>query len=138
MKMIDLNSETTNYLLDSYAWIEYFMGSREGKIVKQLIERENISTSIISIAELSDKYYRENLYKEWEERYNFIIDKSTILPISLEIAKKVGRRKWELRDKGKTVGIADSLIIETSKEMNLIIVTGDPHFKNIENVRFLK
>ena len=95
--MIVLNSENISYLFDTYAWIEYFIGSNEGKIVKQLLERENISTSIISIAELLDKYHREKLINEWQERYNFIINKSTVLPISLEIAKKVGQRKWELR-----------------------------------------
>lgn len=135
--MIVLNSENISYLFDTYAWIEYFIGSNEGKIVKQLLERENISTSIISIAELSDKYHREKLINEWQERYNFIINKSTVLPISLENAKKVGQRKWELRDKGESVGLADSLLIEAAEEKNLIIVTGDPHFKDIGNVRFL-
>lgn len=133
-----MNSDNTNYLFDTYAWIEYFLGSEEGKIVQQLLEKGNISTSIISIAELSDKYYREGLFKEWESRYSFIKNKSTILPISLEIAKIVGKRKWELRNKGESIGLADSLIIETAKKENLIIVTGDPHFKGIENVNFLK
>lgn len=132
-----MNSENINYLFDTYAWIEYFLGSEEGKIVKQLLEKGNISTSIISVAELSDKYYREDLFKEWADRYNFIINKTTILPISLEIAKIVGRRKWELRNKGESVGLADSLMLETAKERNLIMITGDPHFKDIENVRFL-
>jgi len=132
-----LNSENINYLFDTYAWIEYFLGSKEGKVVKQLLEKENILTSIISIAELSDKYYREDLFNEWEGRYNFIVNKSTILPISLDIAKRVGQSKWELRNKGESVGLADSLILETAKEKNLIIVTGDPHFKDVENVRFL-
>ncbi|MHA1489260.1 MAG: PIN domain-containing protein [Promethearchaeota archaeon] len=132
-----MNSENINYLFDTYAWIEYFLGSKEGKVVKQLLEKENILTSIISIAELSDKYYREDLFNEWEGRYNFIVNKSTILPISLDIAKRVGQSKWELRNKGESVGLADSLILETAKEKNLIIVTGDPHFKDVENVRFL-
>ena len=136
--MIDLSSGNINYLFDTYAWIEYFLGSEEGEIVKQLLENETISTLIISIAELSDKYYREDLFKEWDQRYNFITNKSIILPISLEIAKRVGQRKWQLRSQGKSVGLADSLIIETAKEKDLLIVTGDPHFKDVDNVRFLR
>ena len=133
-----MNLEITNYLFDTYAWIEYFLGSEEGKIVKKLLEKDHISTSIISIAELCDKYYREGLFEEWEGRYSFIINKSAILHISLEISKNVGKSKWELRNKGKTIGLADSLILETAEKGDLIIVTGDPHFKGIENVNFLK
>ena len=92
-----MNLEITNYLFDTYAWIEYFLGSEEGKIVKKLLEKDHISTSIISIAELCDKYYREGLFEEWEGRYSFIINKSAILHISLEISKNVGKSKWELR-----------------------------------------
>jgi predicted nucleic acid-binding protein len=135
--MIVLNSENSSYLFDTYAWIEYFIGSDEGSIVKRLLDSENVSTSIISLAELSDKYFREKLFDEWQERYDFIINKSTVLPISLENAKKVGQKKWELRNKGESLGLADSLIIQTAEENNLIIVTGDPHFKTIGNVRFL-
>ena len=135
--MIALISESTNFLFDTYAWIEYFLGSNEGEIVKKLLEKENISTSIISIAELSDKYYREGLIKEWDKRYSYIINKSNILQISLEIAKNVGLSKYTFRKKDKSVGIADSIIFETAKQHNLIIVTGDPHFKDIDNLFFL-
>jgi predicted nucleic acid-binding protein len=135
--VIALISESTNFLFDTYAWIEYFLGSKEGEIVKELLEKENISTSVISIAELSDKYYREGLIKEWDKRYSYIINKSNILQISLEIAKNVGLSKWKFRKKNKSVGIADSIIFETAKQHNLIIVTGDLHFKDIDNLFFL-
>jgi predicted nucleic acid-binding protein len=135
--VIVLNSESINYLFDSFAWIEYFLGSQKGLKVKKILESENILTSIISVAELSDKYYREGLINEWEVRYHFIINKSTILPISLEIAKNAGLRKLELRKVAKSVGIADSLLYETAINHNLTIVTGDQHFINLENVFFL-
>ncbi len=96
-----MNSENTEYLLDTYAWIEYFLGSKEGEKVKNLIKHQIIHTSIISIAELSDKYHRENLIDEWQERYRFIMSKSSILPCSIKIAKNSGFRKLELRKKNK-------------------------------------
>ncbi len=130
-------SENTEYLLDTYAWVEYFIGSDEGKIVKKLIELDKINTSIISIAELSDKYYREGLTDEWEERYKFIVSKSNIILCTMEIAKNAGPRKWELRKTIEKIGLADAMIIETALQKELVIVSGDPHFKSLDNILFL-
>ena len=49
-----------DYVIDSYAWVEYFRGSKEGRIAKDCIENNNCATSSITIAELSEKYKREN------------------------------------------------------------------------------
>lgn len=136
--MIGLNSEKDNYLLDTYAWIEYFIGSRNGEIVEELIKTEDVSTSIISIAELSDKYYRDGLLKEWNKRFHFIVNKSKILTLTLEIVKNCGSRKWNLRKGDKTIGLADAIIYETAIQNNLKIVTGDLHFENLKNILFLK
>ena len=133
-----MNSENTEYLLDTYAWIEYFIGSKEGEKVSNLIKHQIVHTSIISIAELSDKYYRENLINEWQRRYQFIVSKSNILPCSLKIAKNSGFRKFELRKKNKSIGLVDAIIIETAIQHGLIIVSGDLHFETIDNVYFLK
>ncbi len=131
-------SENIEYLLDTYAWVEYFIGSDEGKIVEKLIKSEKIYTSIISIAELSDKYYREGLTDEWEGRYKFIVSKSNIILCTMEIAKNAGPRKWELRKTIKKVGLADAIIIETAFQKELIVISGDPHFEGLDNILFLK
>ena len=133
-----MNSGNTEYLLDTYAWIEYFIGSKEGEKVSNLINHQIVHTSIISIAELSDKYHRENLIDEWQKRYQFIVSKSNILTCSLEIAKNSGFRKFELRKKNKSIGLVDAIIIETAIQHGLIIVSGDLHFETIDNVYFLK
>ena len=62
-----MNSENTEYLLDTYAWIEYFIASKEGEKVNNLVKHQIVHTSIISIAELSDKYHRENLMNGKED-----------------------------------------------------------------------
>lgn len=133
-----MSLEKHNYLLDTYAWIEYFLGSEEGESVKNIIEKEKTSTSIISIAELSDKYYRENLIEEWKKRFLFIINNSKIVDLSLIIAQNVGKTKKKLREQENTVGLADAIIYETAKKLRSKIVTGDIHFRNLENVIFLK
>jgi len=134
----ELPSESTEYLLDTYAWVEYFIGSNEGEIVKKLIESERIHTSIISIAELSDKYYREGLTDEWEGRYKFIASKSNIIQLTMEIAKNAGPIKWKLRETIEKIGLADAIIIETAFQKGLILVSGDPHLESLDNALFLK
>jgi predicted nucleic acid-binding protein len=124
--------------LDTYAWIEYFRGSSKGEIVNDLIDSEIIYTSIISIAELSDKYYRENLSEEWQDRYRFIVSESYIIQLSMEIAQRSGTRKWKYREENEDIGLADAMIIETAIQKKLTLVSGDPHFENLDNLLFLK
>ena len=133
-----MSSGNTEYLLDTYAWIEYFIGSKEGDKVNNLIKNQIVHTSIISITELSDKYHRGNLFDELETRYQFIVSKSNILPCSIKIAKNSGLRKLELRKKNKSIGLADAIIVETAFQHGLTIVSGDLHFETIDNVYFLK
>jgi len=47
------------YVIDSYAWIEYFRGTRAGVKARQYVEEENSATPTILIAELSRKLLRE-------------------------------------------------------------------------------
>ena len=44
-----------DYIIDSYAWVEYFKGSEQGESAKDFIENKNSATSVITIAELSEK-----------------------------------------------------------------------------------
>ena len=61
-------------MIDSYAWIEYFKGSEEGKRAKRYTEKGNCVTPTIVLAELSDKYHREG-WKYWEEEvHSWILD----------------------------------------------------------------
>ena len=49
-----------NYVIDSYAWVEYFKGTKRGEIAKEFIETKENATASITITELSEKYEREN------------------------------------------------------------------------------
>ena len=50
---------TSNYILDSYAWIEYFRGSKKGEKVREFIQNEKCFTPSIVIAELADLYSKK-------------------------------------------------------------------------------
>jgi len=120
------------YIVDSYAWVEYFRGSEEGNVAKEYIENKNCATSSITIAELSEKYKREN--KSFEEDFDFIISKSKLINLNSEIALIAGEMNYENKKKVKNWGMSDSIILATAKLLNAKVVTGDEHFRNLNAI----
>lgn len=125
------------YVIDSHAWIEYFVGSGRGNEVKKILEsnKNDIFTSIITIAEVVSVTKREN--RDAEEKYNDIINLSKIYFISLEFAKEAGILHAELRKKIKDFGLADAFILLTARKLNAKILTGDPHFKGFKEAMLI-
>jgi predicted nucleic acid-binding protein len=124
------------FVIDSFAWIEYFMGSESGKIAKPYIENGNCVTPSIVIAELSSKYRREKV--DFKDRLNFIRMKSRISVLNEEIAILAGRVYSERKEKVKNWGIVDSIILATADLLNARVVTGDEHFEDVERVIMIK
>ena len=129
---------TSKYVLDSYAWVEYFKGTKSGKKVKEILENNNCFTPTIVIAELSDTYSREG-YDFWEKDLEFILENSSSLELNIEIALNAGKIKQAVRKKYKNkFGLADAIILSTARTINAMVVTGDQHFKQLNNVVFIK
>ena len=121
-----------DYLIDSYAWIEYFRGTEKGETAKPLIEGGKSATSSISLAELSEKYLRENL--DFEEDLKFIISSTKIIDVDKEIALSAGAMNFENKKKIKDWGMADAIILASAKKLNAKVVTGDKHFQGMDSV----
>jgi predicted nucleic acid-binding protein len=124
-----------NYVLDSYAWAEFFNGTEKGEKVKKIIEEGNIATSIITLAEFSDKCAREE--RDITPIVEYIQSKAAILSLNQETALNAGKLKYELRKISKNISLADSIHLQTAKSVNAIFVTGDQDFKDIKNIFFL-
>ena len=123
------------YSLDSYAWAEFFDGSEKGKKVKEIIDGGSVACSIIVLAELADKCFREN--RDLDQFIKFIESNSVILSLTKEIAINSGKLKLELRKNSKNISLADAIHFQTAKSVNAIFVTGDPDFKEIKEILFL-
>ena len=124
--------ETMNdiFVLDAFAWVEYFLGSERGEKVKSFIESNKCITPTIVIAELSAKYSNEG--KDFTNKLKFIKFNTNVAVLSDEIAALSGKLKIEQRKTKKEFGIADSIIYATALVYNARIITGDPHFDNIK------
>jgi len=132
-------------VFDSYAWIEFFLGSEKGAKVKELIEGdEDIITPTIVLAEIANKYYREGEQEKIVmKRISIIRDASTVRYIDDAILRKLQEAREVLIENKKRLklrrdpSLADYIVYAISIAEKARIVTGDDHFKGL-NVIFLE
>ena len=123
------------YMLDSSAWIEYFSGSESGARIKNVVEGDTTVTSILSIAEISDKFSREK--ERFDKFLAFIKNVSSVVNITILSCSESGRLKAERRKIKKKFSLADAIIYLSAKENSCTLVTLDHDFDNMENVKVI-
>lgn len=131
------------YVIDAYAWIEYFRASKSGEVAKKYIESEDSATPTIVVSEISRKLLREiELGNETREgrlkRLEFIRATSQIVDLDFEIAAEAGEIDLDMKKKVKGWGLADSIILCTARTAKGNVVTGDEHFRGLEETIFIK
>lgn len=126
------------YILDTYAWIEYFIGSKKGVIVRNLIDspHNRFITLHSSVAELHEWCLKEE--REFDKLFGIIRSASSIEPIDLDNWIGATSIKREMRKYIKDFGLIDAILLAKQKEFKCGIITGDKHFGNLKNVEFLK
>lgn len=131
------------YIIDAYAWIEYFRASRYGEVAKKYIESEGSATPTIVVAEISRKLLREiEAGNETQEgrlkRLEFIRASSQIVELDFDIAAKAGEIDVDMKKEVRGWGLADSIILCTAKNVNGRVITGDEHFRSLEEAIMIK
>jgi predicted nucleic acid-binding protein len=127
------------YVIDSYAWIEYFMGSRVGEKVKPLIENsEEKITPTICLAEVYAKTLKVESQELAEKQKAFIKEKSSLAFLDESIAVESAKLNVRLKKEIDGWGLADSIVYATATVKKAEVVTGDEHFRKLENVLFIK
>lgn len=131
------------YIIDAYAWIEYFRASKSGEIAKKYIESEDSTTPTIVVSEISRKLMKEielgnETLEGRTERLEFIRASSQIVDLDFEMAVEAGRIDVDMKKKEKGWGLADSIVLCLARSKKGKVVTGDLHFKELDNVIFIK
>ena len=127
------------YIIDSYAWIEYFMGTEAGRRVKSIVEGlEEKITPTICLAEVYAKTLKVEGEEMAEAQKVFIKERSALAPLTEEIAVEAARINVEMKRRIRGWGLADSIVYATARVKKGKIVTGDNHFKDLEDVIFIK
>jgi len=118
-------------VFDSFAWVEYFAGSKKGEKVRDFVEdNKTIYTPSICLTEISAKYLREN--EDPITRIKFIEKRSITVSLDSEIALLAGQIKIE-----KKLHTTDAIIYATGVKKEGHVVTGDPHFQGLDKVIML-
>ena len=127
---------------DTYAWIEYFRGSRKGERVRALLRRGGFTPSIV-LAEIARKYMREGYaVDEVRKRLLFIETRTRIVPIDTELSLRAAKTYLELYEYAKknrlrTPSLADAVVYAAALTLGEELVTGDRLFKDLSNVIYI-
>jgi len=121
------------FIIDSYAWLEYFMGTESGRKVKQIIDSEADEklTPSICLAEAYAKILKTEDEEKAELRRAFIKSRSALIPLSEELAVEAAKTDVAMKRKVQGWGFADSIVLSTARNRNGKVVTGDPHFRGL-------
>ena len=125
------------YVIDTYAWVEYFIGSDKGKTVRKLLEGGNntIITPECVLAELKGWALRQDI--DFEELYQIVRKLSDIQCLTTSDWLNAASIRNEMRQTMKDFGMIDALIVAQQERFGCKVVSGDPHFKDRENTVFL-
>lgn len=118
-------------VFDSFAWIEYFKGSKRAMSIKGQVDSGlPIYTPTICLTEIKSKYLKEG--KDPKERLDFILERSLTIELDSEIALLAADFKKEFG-----LHTVDAIIYASSQSKGLPLVTGDAHFKNFLQVELI-
>lgn len=125
-------------VVDTYAWIEVFLGSQKGAIVKEALEEAaDVYTPDVVLAEIARKYLREGIEETLVgERLRVVSSASVVTPIDSEVALSAGRVYSELvekarKEKLRDPSLFDAIVLATARSYQARLVTGDEHFRNL-------
>lgn len=120
------------YVVDSSAWYEYLDGSEKGLKIHKLIDEGATAITILGVAELADKFEREN--KSFESTLQFINSRCPILSLTTSIVQDAAKIKKKQRLVRNKFGLVDALHVATAKHHDAIFITTDNAFIGLENV----
>ena len=123
-------TEKMNYFLDTYALIEII----EGNVRYKKFISEKTYTSIFNLYELYYSLLRD--YDEVVAKKNFDQFKNIVIPIKED--NIFAASKFKLSYKKQRISYTDALGYSIAIQNNLVFLTGDKEFENMENVEFIK
>ncbi len=128
----------SKYVVDAWAWIEYFRGSEHGAKLIDILEDPSteVYTNAITVAEVISKTARDG--RDVEVAYDMLLSNAQIVKIDENLSKQAGLLHFKMRQTIKDFGIADSFVLAVANQLKAKIITGDPHFKGLKNVILVK
>ena len=129
-------------MIDTYAWVEYLLGSKIGAKARAYIEGGRGLTPSIVLCEMRRWYLREieagrRSQREMQTHFAYIESITEIVPLDSSLALQAGESDFLMKKRVKDWPLADSVIYATAKSRSAQLVSGDPHFETLEDVVFI-
>jgi tRNA(fMet)-specific endonuclease VapC len=121
-----------SYLLDTNIIIAFY--GQDPKVLKR-IAQDKIYVPAVVVGELWFGAEKSSKKSSNQKQIEALIDQVIILPVTEETSKHYGIIKNQLKQKGNPIPENDIWIAATAREYNIILVTRDHHFSNIEEVK---
>ena len=128
------------YIIDSYAWLEYFMGTGAGEKAKKIIDSaaHDKLTLSICISEVYAKILRTEGLEKAELRRNFIESRSAIVALNEGLAVEAAKIDVKMKEQVRGWSLADSIVLATTRDKRATVITGDEHFKGLRETVFIQ
>ncbi|MDA4127865.1 MAG: type II toxin-antitoxin system VapC family toxin [Thaumarchaeota archaeon] len=135
-------STSSRSVIDTFAWVEYLLGSRVGTKVKEYIETSGAFTPSVALLELCKWYIREIDEHRQTERamelgLSYVEAATEIVPLDANLARRAGEIDFLMKKRIRGWPLADSIIYATARSRSASVVTADPHFRGLDDVIFL-
>ena len=129
-------------MIDTYAWVEYLLGSKAGVKARSYVEGGSALTPSIVLCELRRWYLREieagrRSQREMQTHFAYIESTTEVVPLDGSLALQAGETDFLMKKRVKDWPMADSIIYATAKTRSAQLVTGDPHFETLEDIVFI-
>jgi predicted nucleic acid-binding protein len=133
---------TKQYIIDTYAWVEYLIGSKEGEKAKKYIESGLAYTPSIVLTELRRWYLKEletgrRREAEMQIHFDFVDSSTQVTALDSYLALKAGEVDFMMKKRKKNWPLADSIILAAARARSAYVVSGDPHFEDLEDCIFI-
>jgi len=128
------------YVVDSYAWLEYFMGTMAGEEARKIIDTvgDEKLTPTICMAEIYSKLLRVEGTESAELRRTFIKSRSAVVILTEDIAVEAAKIDVDMKKKTTGWGLADSIVLSTARKKKAKVLTGDEHFSGLKETKYIK
>ena len=120
-------------MIDSWAWIEYWKGSRYSTRAAKHIEGSEIAIlSTVNLTELFSSILRDYDEKHAERKVATVMKRCFLIPVDERIAIDAAKLKRSL-----SLSQSKSTILSTARTRDAKVVTGDKDFKGLPDTLFI-
>lgn len=124
-------------LLDTFAWLEYFDGTEPGRRVGQALDAGPVYTCPTVLAELTSILTRRKGHEAAGRYVRYALEAGACVDETAEVGVEAGRIHAEMKEGVPGFGMADAFVLAAARSRGVKVLTGDPHFEDVEDAEML-